>query len=199
MDINQDKKTLLLDSALELIRDHGFHGTPVSMVAKHAGVAAGTVYTYFQSKDDMIKELYTYVKSQIYLEISSKDDPRLPFQSRFYALWKNMTGLYLAKPSFQRFMEQFISSPFNTAELQQSVDVWREWLELFFQQGIEQNVLRPLSPKILAIMVLGSIISQIRYLTYFNSKTQLMEEELGLIPQMVWDGIKRQELSDSYP
>lgn len=194
MDFNQDKKTLLLESALELIREHGFHGTPVSMVAKHAGVAAGTVYTYFQSKDEMIKELYTYVKSQIYLEISGKDDPDLPYQERFYALWKNMTGLYLAKPSIQSFMEQFVSSPYNTSELQQSVDDWGKWIENFFTDGVDQGVLRPLSPQILAVMVIGSIISLVRYMIYFQTTTKTMGEDLNLIPQMVWDGIKRQEV-----
>lgn len=196
MDSIQDKKTLLLESALELIRENGFHGTPVSMVAKHAGVAAGTVYTYFQSKDEMIKELYTYVKSQIYLEISGKDDPSLPFQDRFYALWENMTGLYLAKPSIQSFMEQFVSSPYNTSELQQSVDAWGKWLEQFFLQGIDQGILRTLSPKILSVMVIGSIISLVRYLIYFQSTTKTMGEDLNLIPQMVWDGIKRQDKRD---
>ena len=196
MDFNQDKKTLLLESALELIREHGFHGTPVSMVAKHAGVAAGTVYTYFQSKDEMIKELYTYVKSQIYLEISGKDDPSLPFQDRFYALWENMTRLYLAKPSIQSFMEQFVSSPYNTSELQQSVDDWGKWIENFFTDGVDQGVLRPLSPQILAVMVIGSIISLVRYMIYFQTTTKTMGEDLNLIPQMVWDGIKRQDKRD---
>ncbi|MFN3761219.1 MAG: TetR/AcrR family transcriptional regulator [Algoriphagus aquaeductus] len=196
MDFNQDKKTLLLESALELIRENGFHGTPVSMVAKHAGVAAGTVYTYFQSKDEMIKELYTYVKSHIYLEISGKDDPSLPFQARFYALWENMTDLYLAKPSIQSFMDQFVSSPYNTSELQQSVDAWGKWLEQFFLQGIDQGILRPLSPKILSVMVIGSIISLVRYLIYFQSTSKTMGEDLNLIPQMVWDGIKRQDKRD---
>ncbi|WP_332913757.1 TetR/AcrR family transcriptional regulator [Algoriphagus boritolerans] len=84
MDQTQDKRILILESALELIRENGFHGTPVSIVAKHAGVAAGTVYTYFKSKDELIVALYHYVKAGLLSEISAKDHASDPFQKRFF-------------------------------------------------------------------------------------------------------------------
>ncbi|MDN3688495.1 TetR/AcrR family transcriptional regulator [Cyclobacterium jeungdonense] len=188
----QDKKTMLFESALELIREHGFHGTPVSRVARHAGVASGTVYTYFKSKDEMILELYKYVKIKVMAEVSAKDSPELPFQHRFFAFWDNLTSLYLTKPAFQSFMEQFVSSPYNTPELQRSTDLWGAWLGKFFGEGVKEGALRPLSPQILAVMVIGNVISLVRYLTYFKSQTQSMKGELKQIPQMVWDGIKNQ-------
>ncbi|WP_226390542.1 TetR/AcrR family transcriptional regulator [Penaeicola halotolerans] len=79
-----EKKKLVFESALELIKENGFHGSPMSMVAKKAGVAAGTIYTYFESKDELIVELYYYIKSKMLNEISEKDDPSLPFQERFF-------------------------------------------------------------------------------------------------------------------
>ena len=56
-----DKKKCIIQSALDLIQEHGFHGCPVSMVAKNAGVAAGTIYTYFENKDSLIIGIYEYV------------------------------------------------------------------------------------------------------------------------------------------
>lgn len=190
MDQTQDKRILLLESALELIREHGFHGTPVSSVAKHAGVAAGTVYTYFKSKDELIVALYHHVKSGVLHEISSMDRQTDSFQDRFFALWENLIALYLNKPAYQNFLEQFASSPFNTPEVQSGPDPWGDWLVRFFQNGVESGTLKPLSPNILAVMVMGSVISLIRYKVYFKSKKSFAEQELQLIPQMVWDGIK---------
>ena len=43
MDDIAQKKQAIFESTLELIKDHGFHGAPVSLVAKNAGVAAGTI------------------------------------------------------------------------------------------------------------------------------------------------------------
>ena len=36
----------------------GFHQTPKSLVAKRSGVSAGTIYYYFDNKEDLIHQLY---------------------------------------------------------------------------------------------------------------------------------------------
>ena len=51
-----DKRTDILQSALELIAERGFHGAPISEIAQKANVAAGTIYRYFENKDLLIKE-----------------------------------------------------------------------------------------------------------------------------------------------
>jgi AcrR family transcriptional regulator len=52
-----DKKTLILETTLDLISENGFHGTPISMIAEKAGIGAGTIYRYFENKEDLINEL----------------------------------------------------------------------------------------------------------------------------------------------
>lgn len=192
MDPISSKKVQILESALELIRENGFHGCPISQVAKHASVAAGSVYTYFESKDEMIFELYRYVKSEVLKEISEKDDPKKNFEDRFFDFWNNLTSLYQERVAFQSFLEQFTSSPYNTETMQLETDPWGKWTEAFFREGVESGQLRPLNPKILSMMVMGSVISLIRFRTYFKTKTASASQDLHLIPQMVWDGIKFQ-------
>ncbi|GAA0878841.1 hypothetical protein GCM10009119_18090 [Algoriphagus jejuensis] len=192
MDQNTNKKILILESALELIRENGFHGCPISQVAKQASVAAGSVYTYFESKDEMILELHRYVKSEVLKEISEKDHPEKNFEARFFDFWNNLTSLYQERAAFQSFLEQFTSSPYNTETMQLESDPWGEWTEAFFKEGIESGQLRPLNPKILSMMVMGSAISLIRFKTYFKTKTASTAQDLHLIPKMVWDGIKFQ-------
>ena len=48
----EDKRTAILQATLRLISENGFHGTAMSKVAKEAGVSAGIIYHYFDSKDD---------------------------------------------------------------------------------------------------------------------------------------------------
>lgn len=45
----------LLDAALTLFVEKGFSATRMEEIATHAGVAKGTVYLYFQSKEDVLK------------------------------------------------------------------------------------------------------------------------------------------------
>jgi AcrR family transcriptional regulator len=58
---NLEKREAILAAALRLIARFGLHNTPMSAVAREAGVAVGTVYLYFPSKEAMINALYLHV------------------------------------------------------------------------------------------------------------------------------------------
>ena len=49
-----EKREAIIQAALTLFAEHGFHNAPMSLLAKQAGVSAGTIYLYFADKDDLI-------------------------------------------------------------------------------------------------------------------------------------------------
>jgi len=53
-----DKRDRLLAAATRVFARHGFFGAQVADVAKDAGVAAGTVYLYFRSKDELLVSIF---------------------------------------------------------------------------------------------------------------------------------------------
>jgi len=53
-----DKRRLILDAAVRVFARQGFHSTRVSDIADEAGVAYGLVYHYFNSKDEVLNELF---------------------------------------------------------------------------------------------------------------------------------------------
>lgn len=56
-DIRKQKKELIMETALELFAENGFHATSMSQIAKKAGISKGLTYNYFESKKDMLDEL----------------------------------------------------------------------------------------------------------------------------------------------
>jgi len=56
-ELKEVKRKLIMNSALELFADYGYHGTSINMIAKKAGIAKGLIYTYFENKESLIKEL----------------------------------------------------------------------------------------------------------------------------------------------
>jgi TetR/AcrR family fatty acid metabolism transcriptional regulator len=54
-----DKRQNFLDAAVRVFARQGFHSTRVSDIADEAGVAYGLVYHYFNSKDEVLNELFT--------------------------------------------------------------------------------------------------------------------------------------------
>src|SRR5215470_19377790 len=57
-DRNGDKRERILGSAMRVFASKGFFGAKVSDIADDAGVADGTIYLYFKSKDDILISLF---------------------------------------------------------------------------------------------------------------------------------------------
>jgi TetR/AcrR family fatty acid metabolism transcriptional regulator len=53
-----DKRRQILDAAIEVFAATGFHKSRVSDIAREAGVADGTIYLYFKSKDDVLISIF---------------------------------------------------------------------------------------------------------------------------------------------
>ena len=54
----QQKKSAIIDAAIQVFARKGFYNAKVSDVADAAGVAAGTIYLYFKNKDDLLISLF---------------------------------------------------------------------------------------------------------------------------------------------
>lgn len=55
---NRPKYRLIIDAAVDVIAEHGFHRAQVSKIAKQAGVADGTIYIYFKNKEDLLISVF---------------------------------------------------------------------------------------------------------------------------------------------
>lgn len=53
-----DKRARILNSAVRVFAENGFYATRVADVAKAAGVADGTIYLYFDSKEELLISLF---------------------------------------------------------------------------------------------------------------------------------------------
>jgi len=56
-EIREEKKKLIMQVALELFANEGYHTTSISKIAKKAGISKGLMYNYFESKEDLLKNI----------------------------------------------------------------------------------------------------------------------------------------------
>lgn len=55
--IREQKRALILETALRLFADDGFHSTSISKIAKGAGISKGLMYNYFSSKEELLRDI----------------------------------------------------------------------------------------------------------------------------------------------
>ncbi|HVJ92404.1 MAG TPA: TetR/AcrR family transcriptional regulator [Labilithrix sp.] len=72
-----DKRERILKAAVKVFARSGFHATRVSDIAKAAGVADGTIYLYFESKDELLLSLFEDRVGKL-LTFMREELPKLP-------------------------------------------------------------------------------------------------------------------------
>jgi AcrR family transcriptional regulator len=55
-----DKRTHIIETAIKLFAEKGFHSTSIQEIADAVGIAKGSMYLYFKSKDDLLLSIYRY-------------------------------------------------------------------------------------------------------------------------------------------
>jgi TetR/AcrR family transcriptional repressor of multidrug resistance operon len=107
-----DRAALLRRSLLELVAERGFRGTSMSAVAERAGVAAGTAYVHYDSKDELIVATYVEIKLALGHAALVGVPPDGSAHERFIRVWRNVYGFLAADPAQARYLAQLEASPY---------------------------------------------------------------------------------------
>ena len=182
-----DKRTAILDAALELIADRGFHNTPVSMIASSSGVSAGIIYHYFDSKDDLIRDLYQEVKLDMMRSMTDGYSSALPYRDRFDIFWANSIRHVLSHPAHASFLEQFENSPYVEPSLSEEITVEVDQIMEFYVDGVADGVLKDLPVPVLLSLSTGVAASLLKQ--HF-ARTLVLDDELSAVAAAAcWDAI----------
>jgi len=187
-----DKRADIMQVALELIAERGFHGAPMSMIANKAGVAAGTIYCYFESKDLLITELHQELEEKINAHLQKGYPVEKPLRERFLYINRALLRYFIAYPLHFRYMEQYFNSPYGISRhkdklLDKSGN--NDILMDVFEHGIRQQVLKELPKAALFSLAFGPLSTLMRdhSLGFIMLDDSLIEQ----ITEACWDAIKK--------
>jgi AcrR family transcriptional regulator len=183
-----DKKEAILKSTLELIKDNGFHGTPISKIAKHAGVASGTIYHYFHSKDAIIIALHQRIKTQMVAAMFNETNSSKEYKQQFFDGWINLCKYFINNPSALFFHEQFNSSPYAKVVSKKDAKGYVSRFNEFFQYGMDKGYLKKMEYLLIASAVFGCITATAKY--HVTGRFGFKDADLCKIANIIWDGIK---------
>lgn len=150
------KREAILDAALDLFAERGFHGTAVPLVAERAKVGAGTVYRYFESKEALVNVLFRREKGQ-FLQALTADLPRdASPREQFRELWRRLRRFAEQQPKSAMFLELHHHAPYLDAESRELEASGMELFYEFIRHFQQREVLKPLAPAVLAALVHGA-------------------------------------------
>src|SRR6266403_563242 len=76
---DSEKPQQIIDAAVRVFARHGYYNSRVSDIAREAGVASGTIYLYFKTKDDILVRLFREKMAEwvalVRKEVAAERDP----------------------------------------------------------------------------------------------------------------------------
>ncbi|ORT99769.1 Transcriptional regulator, TetR family [Anaerovibrio sp. JC8] len=139
---DEQKSNLILKTTADLMAKQGISGVSMSMIAKASGVPQATIYVYFSSKEELLKELYKYVikKNCDYImeDFDDSGDIKECFKRYF---WRMVEYFRLYPAEFQVY-EQFMSSMLGKALMLDNVTDLFEPMYAFVERGQKEGIIK---------------------------------------------------------
>lgn len=128
-DIRKQKKQLIMDTALELFAENGFHATSISQIAAKAKISKGLTYNYFESKQDILDEIMDQGFNEIYENLDINHDGVLTEEEFIYFIRKNFQllreNMHYWKLFFSILLQPKVSATFAQNYMEKGEPVFR--------------------------------------------------------------------------
>lgn len=157
MSVRVDRAAALRAAARSTVARHGFHGASVATIAAEAGVAAGTAYVHYASKDDLLIAAYVEAKRELGAAAIEGVDPAAPPAELFAAMWERIRAWLTDDPSRASFLVQFEAGPLAGVGHERSLAEPDDPLLAAIEAPGLAAALTPLPPQVLADLALGPL------------------------------------------
>jgi AcrR family transcriptional regulator len=156
-DVSEERKNQILDAAMETFSDLGFHKARMSDIAESSGLSKGSLYWYFESKNDIINNLLARVFEPEIKDLQNLLTDARPVAERLMTYaeraaedmvkllkWTPLVYDFIALAFRQEFIKKSIRKYY-----QQNIDI----IEQLIQQGLDSGELRAKSARDAAIAI----------------------------------------------
>jgi AcrR family transcriptional regulator len=180
---SEDKRKAILDAALQVFAERGISDSPTSAISKAAGVAEGTLFTYFRTKDELMNELYLEMRQEF-----SRYLPQFPIQgdaqARLRYIWDKYLELGAAHPERLRVLAQLRASGKLFKENEPPAAAIVELMNAV-REAAQGSELREATPEYLALLVRAQAETTIEFIRAHPECAEVCREQ-GF--RLVWNG-----------
>src|SRR5277367_3705259 len=102
---SEDKRNALMAAATRVIVTHGL-SAPTALIAQEAGVANGSLFTYFETKADLFNQLYRELKAEMAGATLKGVPARVELRDQLFQVWSNWMDWAVSNREKRRALAQ---------------------------------------------------------------------------------------------
>jgi len=186
---SQDKRNAILDAATRLFAERGLAAAPTSEISKLAGVAEGTLFTYFGTKDELINSLYRELKLELGDAMMSDFPRKESARTRLRHVWDRYVRWGIANPRQYKVLAQLLVSEVLTKESREAGGAPFVEFQTMVHDGIEGRIFRSDLPVELISKAFAALVEATIDLTASKPSRANKYRDSGF--EILWAGITR--------
>jgi AcrR family transcriptional regulator len=183
------KRELIIETALNLFVENGFHGTATSKIAQQSNVANGTLFNLFKTKDELVIAIYITLKDELaeYITKNSENNTQTKdiikaqiSASLFWGLDNNIKF---------RYIQQFQNSPYIKLLNQNIINEQINKHLQLIQKGIDEKLIKPLPIDFIFSLISSQTFGLYQYMISKELSKKEQNETIQMTFEMLWDMI----------
>jgi AcrR family transcriptional regulator len=182
-----DRRESILDAALQCFVDRGFHGTAIPQIAKQAGIAAGTIYHYFDSKEALVNALYRAWKTAVAQRVLAAFPQAAPARQQFAAIWREMVAFAADEPAAFAFLEMHNHSTYLDGESLAIDGNLKSFGRAVIERAQTEGLVKPLDAAVLMELIFGAFVGMMR--AHWEGRIELSDPVITAAEQACWDAV----------
>lgn len=194
-----DKKELICQTAIHVFARHGFHKTQVEEIAREAGVAVGTIYNYFDSKEEILLAIFEADFEERIRSYQQLRQSNLPIPEQIRTLLEEHFSLAIDRVDRTRvtIRERFYPGKEFKKKLHKFHQEMVKRIEALINEGIDQGWTRPCNPRIIAHALIGIVESVNACVLLYppQEAERIYKEAPAELVNLLWNGLKKEEIN----
>lgn len=184
-----DKREKFLRVALKLFITRGVQNTSTAAIAKEAGTAAGTLFLYFPTKQDLINELVLQISNDQSDYMKTLLDPSLSVRDTFLTIWQGCIRWFLE----HRDAFEYIRQVRDTGMVEEAIvqESGKSFIYFYnaIQKGLDEGALKPYPLEVIGAFLYQDIVA-VMSLMRTEARLEKQEEVIQAGFDIFWDGIQ---------
>nr|WP_315200461.1 TetR/AcrR family transcriptional regulator [uncultured Flavobacterium sp.] len=178
-----NKDQIIIATALRLFVENGFHGTATSKIAQESGVANGTLFNYFATKEILTVSIYNSIVKKMEDFIIESIESNSVSKESFRSLFMSSLKWNLENTNEFQYIQQFNNSPYSKSAITRVLSKDEHPLYVLIQNGIDLVLLKPMK----VAFIFSLFTAQINGLYYYLISDNISKDELDELTEETFE------------
>lgn len=187
--VSGNKQQDIRNATIAEVAAVGSTGVSVNKIAKRAGVSVGTIYRFYETKDDLLFAVYLDVKTDIHNAIMGATNAQQHTADKIHAMWFGLVDYAIKAPQDFLFVEMLAPEARVNSRDTTALEKMRSEILQQLEDGVANGTLVNASTKSIELMLAAPAISLAKRSSLLGTKPD--QEQLDEVFSLVWASISK--------